>query len=128
MYLLICTCGSVVCHIGASCLPYLGHTWARQRSHVGHTWATVAKKRVAHMCALGGSHFNCNMWALCGPLVECLLGGGQYACLHQHNFWIPTRNVLGHILFLININELPGYIQNNTTLKLFTRRHNSILK
>ena len=74
MYLLIATCGPVVCHIGASCLPHLGHMWARQRSHVAHTWATVAKNVWPTCVPIGGSHFNCHMWALCGPLVECLLG------------------------------------------------------
>ena len=84
MYLLIATCGPVVCHICASCLPYVGHVWARQRSHVGRTWATVAKKRVAHMCAIRREPFqlpqvgHCHMWALCGPLVECLLGRSPY--------------------------------------------------
>ena len=89
MYQLIATGGPVVCHIGASCLPHMGHIWARQRSHVGHTWVTVAKNVWPTCGPIGGSHFNCHMWALCGPLVECLLGN----CRH----WFPltrTRNAV----------------------------------
>ena len=81
MCLLIAIYVPVDCHTGASCLPYRCLVSATCGPHVGQTTATRGphvgqrcKTRVAHMCALGGSNFNCHMWALCGPLVECLLG------------------------------------------------------
>ena len=79
MYLLIATFGPVVCHICPSCLPHVGQTTATCEPHVGRR----CKTRVAHMCALSGSYFNCHMWALCGPLVECLLGL-SHATLQSH--------------------------------------------
>ena len=81
MCLLIAISVPVDCHTGASCLPHRCLVSATCGPHVGQTTATCGphvgqrcKTRVAHMCALGGNNFNCHMWALCGPLVECLLG------------------------------------------------------
>ena len=81
MCLLIAISVPVDCHTGASCLPHRCLVSDTCGPHVGQTTATCGphvgqrcKTRVAHMCALGGSNFNCHMWALCGPLVECLLG------------------------------------------------------
>ena len=81
MCLLIAISVPVDCHTGASCLPHRCLVSATCGPHVGQTTATCGphvgqrcKTRVAHTCALGGSNFNCHMWALCGPLVECLLG------------------------------------------------------
>ena len=81
MCLLIAIAVPVDCHTGASCLPHRCLVSDTCGPHVGQTTATCGphvgqrcKTRVAHMCALGGSNFNCHMWALCGPLVECLLG------------------------------------------------------
>ena len=81
MRLLIAISVPVDCHMWASCLPHRCLLSATCGSHVGQTTATRGphvgqrcKTCVAHMCALRGSHFNCHMWAVCGPLVECLLG------------------------------------------------------
>ena len=79
--LLIAIYVPVDCHMWASCLPHRCLLSITSGPHVGQTTVTCGphvghrcKKRVAHMCALGGSHFNCHVWALCGPLVVCLLG------------------------------------------------------
>ena len=81
MCVLIAISVPVDCHTGASCLPHRCLVSATCGPHVGQTTATCGphvgqrcKTRVAHLCALGGSNFNCHMWALYGPLVECLLG------------------------------------------------------
>ena len=81
MCLLIAISVPVDCHTGASCLPHRCLVSATCGPHMGQTTATCGphvgqrcKTSVAHMCALDGSNFNCHMWALCGPLVECLLG------------------------------------------------------
>ena len=76
-------------HMWASCLPHMRLLSASRGPHVGQTTATCVphvgqrcKTRVAHRCALSGSYFNCHMLALCGPLVECLLG--TYAVVAGH--------------------------------------------
>ena len=86
MCLLIAISVPVDCHTEASCLPHRCLVSATCGPHVGQTTATCGphvgqrcKTRVAHMCALGGNNFNCHMWALCGPLVECLLGNTSHA-------------------------------------------------
>ena len=66
IYLLVATCGPFVCHIHRCPLsaifgPHVGQSTVTCGPHVGHR----CKKRVAHMCAIGGSHFNCHTWALC---------------------------------------------------------------
>ena len=67
MCLLIAMSVPVDCHMWASCLPHrcldlVRHMWARQRPHMWapHVRGPVCKTRVAHMCALGVSHFNCH--------------------------------------------------------------------
>ena len=76
--LLIAIYVHVDCH---SCLPHMRLLSAICGPHVGQTTATRephvdqrCKTRVTHMCALSGRYFNCHIWALCSPLVECLLG------------------------------------------------------
>ena len=95
MCLLIAIAVPVDCHTGASCLPHRCLVSDTCGPHVGQTTATCGphvgqrcKTRVAHMCALGGSNFNCHMWALCGPLVECLLG--RVVRLAKNLRWVPT--------------------------------------
>ena len=80
--LLIAIYVPVDCHMWASCLPHMRLLSATCGPQVGQTTATCGP-HVGQRCksmwptctrALSGSYFNCHMRALCGPLVECLLG------------------------------------------------------
>ena len=152
--LLIAIYVAVDFHMWASCLPHMRLLSVTCGPHVGLTTATCVphvgqrcKTRVAHMCALSGSYFNCHMWALCSPLVECLLG--EYLSNHftrsdhRHSTRtstsgsvnIPTlRTVQGQISFGYTgskyFNSLPlnlKSIKEYTYFKRETKKHFSNL-
>ena len=105
----------VDCHMCASCLPHVGQTTDTCGPHMGQH----CKTRVAHMYALGGSHFNCHMWALCGPLVECLLGGltGARLSAFEQAALVYTRllSIWNMLPFLSQLTNVDRFSKGETT-------------
>ena len=115
MCLLIAISVPVDCHTGASCLPHRCLVSATCGPHVGQTTATCGphvgqrcKTRMAHTCALGGSNFNCHMWALCGPLVECLLGRGLWSVIKRYDS-MPRR-------YCVNFSQVQTHARHSRSI------------